>query len=228
MKPKVSFVIPVYDGDSYLAETIESIRQQKEKDIEIIVIDDCSPDFTFDLMDWYVKEDNRIKYHRFDENKGVCDARNYGNQMAEAEIILVSDQDDISTPLRATFSYEFLNHHQKVDCLTSSYWELNVDGQGINKWVPDKVTKESFEDGTYLRSGGWMHSSCAYRKKDAIEHPYRQEDGKTDDYVFLSDWLSAGKNFYSTKFVLANCRRLPWSQMQHRRESQGLQPSYIL
>ena len=50
MKPKVSFVVPVYDGDAYLAETLESIRNQSLKDIEIIVIDDCSPDFTPELM----------------------------------------------------------------------------------------------------------------------------------------------------------------------------------
>ena len=65
--PKVSFVIPVYDGDAYLAETLNTIRGQSIQDIEIIVIDDCSPDFTPDLMDWFCKQDSRIVYKRLEK-----------------------------------------------------------------------------------------------------------------------------------------------------------------
>src|SRR4030042_3938954 len=104
---KVSFVIPIYDGDSYLAETLELIRNQRMKDIEIIVIDDASPDFTPDLMEWYLKQDERIKYHRFETNSGVCEARNYGNKMASSELICVCDQDDLSMLWRAGYSWVF-------------------------------------------------------------------------------------------------------------------------
>lgn len=226
--PKVSFVIPVYDGDAYLAETLESIRNQKEKDIEIIVIDDCSPDYTPDLMDYYKKVDPRIKYHRFETNQGVCEARNYGNRLATSEIICVSDQDDLSQPIRASFSYGYLTHHPQIDCLTSAYWETNVHGVQIRQWRPKDITRESFLDGSYLDTGGWMHSSACYRKKDIVELPYRMEEGKTDDHVFLDDWTKAGKKFRSTKLVLTNCRRLPWGVMQQRRNYMGAEPSYIL
>jgi len=124
--PKVSFVCPVYDGDTYLAETIESLRNQTLKEIEIIVIDDCSPDFTPDLMDWYRKTDERIRYHRFEQNQGVCKARNFGNEMAKAEIICVTDQDDLSMPERALISYKYLTNRPEIDCITSSYLECNV------------------------------------------------------------------------------------------------------
>jgi glycosyltransferase involved in cell wall biosynthesis len=223
--PKVSFVIPVYDGDAYLAETIESIRNQTEKDIEIIVIDDCSPDFTPDLMGWYIEQDSRIKYHRFDNNLGVCEARNYGNSMATADIICVSDQDDLSKPWRAAYSYLYLTHHPEVDCITSSYWECDVDGKPVNpyKGIAD-MTREKFDEGKTV----WMHSSCAYRKKDILEIPYREEQGATDDWAFLDDWTRAGKKFKTLRPVLANCRRVPWGQMQQRRQIQGAQPSFIL
>jgi teichuronic acid biosynthesis glycosyltransferase TuaG len=118
LMPKVSFVVPVYDGDSYLAETINSLRGQSIQDIEIIVIDDCSPDFTPELMDWFRNQDSRIIYKRLEKNGGVCEARNYGNQLATSDIICVSDQDDLSLPWRAEFTYRFMTRQKKVDCIT--------------------------------------------------------------------------------------------------------------
>jgi hypothetical protein len=86
------------------------------------------------------------------------------------------------------------------------------------------MTREVFESGSFV----WMHSSCAYRRKDILEIPYRVEDTKTDDFVFLQDWLAAGKKFWTVKKVLANCRRLPFGVMNIRRKVQGVEPSYIL
>lgn len=223
--PKVSFVIPVYDGDSYLAETIESIRNQTMKDIEIIVIDDCSPDFTPELMVWFQKQDPRIKYERLDVNGGVCEARNFGNRKAESELICVNDQDDLSSPIRAMFSYEYMKRRPQVNCLTSAYRECNVDGIPIKTYVPDNMTRELFESGRMV----WFHSSACYRKEDILKLPYRNlNNGETDDYRFLGDWLDAGMRFKTTKKILADCRRTPWSVMQQRRASKGLGGSYIL
>lgn len=226
--PKVSFVCPIYDGDSYAAETIESMRRQTMKDIEIIVIDDCSPDYTPELMDWYVKTDPRIKYHRFETNQGVCEARNYGNKMAESEIICVTDQDDLSTHWRAEYAWQFFKKHPEINCLTSSYWELKVDGKKHKKYVPTEVMNYEMLNNYGNETWVWMHSSACYRKEDILKLPYRNKDGQTDDYVFLEDWTQAGMKFATTKVVLANCRRLPWSVMNQRRLVTGNQPSYIL
>ena len=226
--PRVSFVIPTWDGDSYLAETLESLMKQTMSDIEIVVVDDASPDFTYELMKWYEKKDNRIKYHRLEENKGVVHARNYGNQVAQGEIICVNDHDDLSMPNRAEFSYTYLIEHPEVDCITSAYHETDVDGVPGYKWTPNNVTLETLLDGTYLDSGGWMHSSAAYRRKDILELPYRKDDSCTDDYAFLMDWLKAGKKFVSVPEVLANCRRLPWGQMARMRQRQGMGANYHL
>ena len=225
MEPKVSFVIPTYDGDSYLAETLETLRNQSLREIEIIVVDDCSPDFTPELMDHFIKLDDRIKYHRLDQNGGVQEARNYGNKLAKAELICVSDHDDLSTKHRALYSYYFMKNKLDVDCLTSAYWECDVDGDKMKHWDhPPKMDRQTFEGRNFI----WFHSSACYRKEDILNMPYRQVDGETDDWTFLDDWTKAGMNFHTTPKVLANCRRLPWSQMQFRRAKQGLEPSYIL
>jgi len=224
--PKISFVIPTYNGDAYLAETLESIRNQSLKDIEIIVVDDASPDFTDALMEWYLKKDERIKYYRLETNGGVEEARNYGNRMTQSELICVNDHDDLSTKHRALYSHSFMNHFRDVKCLTSWYWELDVDGQQVKQWYDVPImNREIFESQNFV----WFHSSACYWKEDILKHPYRKgEQGETDDWIFLDDWTKEGMKFHTTKKILANCRRLPWSQMQFRRQQQGLQPSYIL
>jgi len=223
--PKISFVVPTWNGDAYLAETLETLRKQSLKDIEIIVVDDSSPDFTQELMEWYKTQDVRIKYHRLDVNGGVCDARNYGNKLAKAELICVSDHDDISVTRRASYSYQYFKKHSgNIDCLTSHYWECNVDGIPMKKYTPENMTRELFDSSKFV----WFHSSACYRKEDILKIPYRDGNGSTDDWNFLDDWTKDGKKFVTCNKVLANCRRLPGSQMQQRRTSQGMGPSYIL
>lgn len=224
MSPLISFVIPTYDGDAYLAETINSIRGQSIQDIEIVVIDDCSPDYTPELMDWFRGQDSRIVYKRLEMNGGVVEARNYGNKLANAEIICVSDQDDLSYPYRAAYTHKFFTKVKHIDCLTSRYHEANVNGEPVNFMAPPTMSREVFESGDFI----WMHSSCAYRKEDILALPYRVEEQKTDDWVFLDDWTKAGKKFYTAKKVLADCRRLPFGVMNTIRRHQGAPPSYIL
>lgn len=221
--PKASFVVPVYNGDAYLAETIESIRNQTEKDIEIIVVDDCSPDFTEDLMEWYVKQDPRIRYFRLEENQGVCYARNFGNEKAESEYIFVNDQDDLSMPERVKISLEYMEAHPEVDCITSAYEECDVRGRPVRVFTPEDMTRDVFLKERFT----WFHSSACYRRKDVLLLPYRVVAGNTDDWTFLDDWTSAGKKFKTIDKVLARCRRLPWGVMQQRRAARGMAPSYV-
>ncbi len=214
--PNISFIIPVWDGDIYLAETLESIRNQTLKDIEIIVIDDCSPDFTPELMEWYVKKDERIKYHRLDVNGGVCAARNYGNKLAESDLICVNDQDDLSDQYRAKFCVEYFKKYPETQCLTGAYYEANSDGIPVRKYEPEVITKESLLDDSYRNSGGWLHSSACYKKSDSLRIPYREMGEETDDHRFLVDWLDAGMIFKSTKKLLSYKRMGPNREMALR------------
>lgn len=222
--PKASIVIPVFEGDAYISETIESIRNQTVKDIEIIIINDCSPDYADDILSWYVKQDDRIKYHLFETNHGVCYARNYGNERAESDILLVSDQDDLSMPNRVEVSLAFMNAHPEIDCITSAYQECNVEGHPVKEFTPEDMTREVFERGNFT----WFHSSACYRKNAILALPYREVQGVTDDWEFLNSWTRAGKKFKTLPEVLGLLRRLPGGQMQQRRAAMGLQPSYVL
>ena len=91
---KISVIIPIYNVEKYLSECLDSVIHQTLKDIEIICIDDGSPDKCGDIADSYAKDDNRIVViHK--ENGGYASAINYGLSIANGEFISIVESDDI-------------------------------------------------------------------------------------------------------------------------------------
>ena len=90
----LSVVIPVYNTEIYLEECLESIINQTYSKIEIICVDDCSPDNSAELIKKYAEKDSRIKYIKHTENKFQGGARNTGLHAANGEYITFVDSDD--------------------------------------------------------------------------------------------------------------------------------------
>lgn len=91
---QVSVIIPVYNTEKYLPKCLESVCNQTLKDIEIICVNDASPDGSLAVLQEYAKNDNRIKLINFTENKGAAAARNAGIDAATGEYIGFVDSDD--------------------------------------------------------------------------------------------------------------------------------------
>lgn len=86
MKKLISIVLPIYNVENYIEKCMESVLNQTYKNIEIILVDDGSPDNCPIICDQYVKEDNRVKVvHK--ENGGLSDARNAGIKVANGDYI---------------------------------------------------------------------------------------------------------------------------------------------
>ena len=90
---KVSVIVPVFNVESYLNESLDSILNQTLKDIEIICINDGSTDNSLDILETYSKKDKRIKIIS-KENEGQGVARNVGLDNAQGEYISFVDSDD--------------------------------------------------------------------------------------------------------------------------------------
>lgn len=89
----VSVVVPIYNVESYLNECVDSILFQTYKNIEVILVDDESPDSCGKICDDYEKMDTRIKVvHK--KNGGLSDARNAGMKVATGDLITFVDSDD--------------------------------------------------------------------------------------------------------------------------------------
>ena len=103
-KIKVSVIVPVYKTEKYLKECIDSIRNQTLRDIEIICIDDGSPDKCGEMLESFAKEDKRIKvFHQ--KNAGASAARNKGIELATGEYLKFVDSDDTIAEKTCEISY---------------------------------------------------------------------------------------------------------------------------
>ena len=91
---KVSVIVPVYNVEPYLRRCLDSLVNQTLKDIEIICINDCSPDNSLSILREYAEKDGRINVIDFEKNQGVSVARNAGIESAKGEYIGFVDPDD--------------------------------------------------------------------------------------------------------------------------------------
>ena len=92
-REKISIIVPIYNVEKYLERCVDSLVNQTYENIEIILVDDGSPDYCPQLCDEYAKKDSRIVViHK--KNGGLSDARNYGLCKASGEYILYVDSDD--------------------------------------------------------------------------------------------------------------------------------------
>ena len=90
----VSIIIPAYNAEKYIAETINSVLSQTYKDWELIIVDDGSTDDTSKIVKVFCKKDNRIQYF-YKENSGVSDTRNFGMEKAKGDYFALLDADDV-------------------------------------------------------------------------------------------------------------------------------------
>ncbi len=110
MKPLVSVIVPVYKVEPYLERCLDSLLNQTLKEIEIIIIDDGSPDRCGQICDAYAARDDQFRVvHQ--ENRGLSAARNVGIEMAQADYLMFVDSDDWVHPDYCRLPYEAAVEH---------------------------------------------------------------------------------------------------------------------
>ena len=93
MEPLISIIIPVYKAEAYLDNCMKSVLNQSYRNLEVILVDDGSPDHSGALCDRYAEEDSRVRViHK--KNGGAADARNCGLDVASGEYVAFVDSDD--------------------------------------------------------------------------------------------------------------------------------------
>ena len=108
MKPLVSIVTPVYNGEKFIKYTIESVINQTFKDFEMIIVDDISNDKTSEIVKSYVKKDKRIQYYLLPQKSGAAMARNYAISKAKGRYIAFLDGDDLWYPEKLEKQVKFM------------------------------------------------------------------------------------------------------------------------
>ena len=126
--PRISVVMAVFNGERFLSEAIASILSQTFPDFEFIIIDDGSTDPSFEIMQAYAKQDNRIRVIVNGKNLGLANSLNIGIANAKGEFIARMDADDISFPDRLDKQVNFLSTHRDIMILGGSQIIIDQDG----------------------------------------------------------------------------------------------------
>ena len=189
--PRVSVVMPVYNSEKYVKDAIESILQQTYKDLEIIVINDCSKDKSAEVIKQI--EDDRIVFVNNEENKGFLYGLNLGISLAKGEYIARLDDDDIAYPTRIEKQVKFLDQHKDVVLLGTGIDYL-IDGKKEpTKEIPIK-TPEQIKFSLVFGNFFIAHSSFMMRKDVLIANHIQYEKYlQVPDHHMLMTIVKYGK-----------------------------------
>ena len=130
----ISVIVPVYKVENYLRECLDSIINQTYKNLEIILVDDGSPDKSGEICDEYALKDSRITvYHT--ENKGQAHARNYGLDRCRGDYITFIDSDDIVKNSYVEKLFALLKYYDSdmSACSVERFSNLHEGGGGNRK-----------------------------------------------------------------------------------------------
>lgn len=128
-EPRISVVMPVYNGEQFLRAAIESILNQSYKNFEFIIVDDGSVDSTATIIQNYQADDPRITAVHLPTNSGLISALNLGLNQAKGEYIARADADDIYFPQRFERQLEVFEQNPNLALLGSSAYTIDADGQ---------------------------------------------------------------------------------------------------
>lgn len=178
MERLVSVIVPNYNKERYIKECLDSILNQTYSNIEVIVIDDCSSDFSRKIIEEYQKEFTQVKSILLKKNGGVSRARNIGIKAASGFFVTMLDSDD--------FYYDRNKIKNEVELLES------YNGKGIAysyRQVVDENSKLIYKDkrneGRY-KSGNLFYTLLT--EKDAFGFVQR-------DYVLPKEYIMSVKGY---------------------------------
>lgn len=163
MNPKVSVIMPVYNGERFLRESIESVLNQSFPDFEFIIINDGSRDNSLNIIKEYAEKDSRIKIID-QENTGIVGALNNALKISKGEFIARMDADDISEKERLEKQYDFLQKEKAYLCGT---WAKIIDENGRETGQKFNYPKKKWLQNKFylIRGNPFIHPSVMFRRK---------------------------------------------------------------
>lgn len=143
--PLVTVYIPTYNRVEMLKRAVESVLNQTYTNLEVIIVDDCSPDNTLEYLAQISQQDSRVRYFQNETNSGACVSRNKAINEAKGEFITGLDDDDYFLPERIesfVISWSSIrSKHPEMICLYSNILEKRKDGN-FKKYKKPKIVKQ--------------------------------------------------------------------------------------
>ena len=178
----VSIIMPSYNTASFIAESIQSVLTQSYKDWELIIIDDCSPDNTDQVVKPYLS-DERIHYLKNEKNSGAAVSRNKALREAKGKWIAFLDSDDLWMPDKLKKQISFMEKNDYHFSYTN-YAEIDTEdhSNGITVTGPKRITKIG------MYNYCWPGCLTVMYDKDVVGLIQIADIKKNNDYAM---WLKA-------------------------------------
>lgn len=195
-QPLVSVLMPCYNVENYIVESMRSILNQTYSNLEIIAINDCSNDETGDLLLKMATEDKRIRVIQNTENLKLIRTLNKGITFCSGEYIARMDSDDIALPERIEKEVNFLEQNRDHDIVSSQFWAFRSES-------PDKrdLHHNPLHDGELraymLFKSGICHPAAMIRKRVFTE--LGLSFGL--EYLHVEDYALWSQALYKTKIA---------------------------
>ncbi len=136
MRPKVSIVLPVYNGERYICESIDSILTQTFSDWELVCVNDCSTDNTPKILEAYVRKDSRIRVIHNKENQKLPRSLNIGFAESKGDFFTWTSDDNLYLPEALRSMYDFLNQNINCPMVVTDMENIDEDGKLIGQGPP--------------------------------------------------------------------------------------------
>lgn len=212
MSPLVSIIIPCYNKAQYLGETLDSVSAQTYPNIEVIVVDDDSPDNTKEIVDRYMQRMDNLNYiHQ--SNQGPSAARNNGIRASHGKYVMALDADDTLSATYVEKCAAYLESHPKTKLV---YSKADMFGQYNQHWdLPEYSHYELLWQN--------MVNYCAmYRRSDFDHTPgYNTNMVKgLEDWDFWLTFIKPKDSVYRIDEVLFHWRTMPVSRTANAEENE--------
>lgn len=157
--PLISVVMPVYNAEKFLMESVGSIQEQTYENWELLLIDDASADNSAHLIDGLAAKDSRIKPHHLPTNQGAGFARNIGIKASRGDFICFLDSDDLWKPEKLNRQLSFMQVHG-LGVSYSSYELIKENGIKARKKVRalKKLSYQKLQKANYIGNLTGMYS----------------------------------------------------------------------
>ncbi|MER7644234.1 bifunctional glycosyltransferase family 2 protein/CDP-glycerol:glycerophosphate glycerophosphotransferase [Streptomyces sp. NPDC126522] len=140
--PRFSVIVPAYKVQAYLHECLESVLSQSYPDLELIAVDDCSPDACGAIIDEFAARDARVRAVHLPENQGLGRARNAGLEEATGDYLVFLDSDDTLTPDALRAIADRIKETGEPDVLVFDYARTFWSGEARRNKVAAQLTEQ--------------------------------------------------------------------------------------
>ncbi len=181
--PLISAILPVYNGEEHLAECINSILHQTLTNFEFIIVDDASTDSTPQILEKYLKQDERIKVITNPVNQKQTISANTACNNAVGKYLARMDADDVALPMRFEKQLEFLETNQNVGMVGSWTDTISETGRIVGQWKT--ASEPDMLNWNLLFGTSFAHSSIMMRS-DLVKKIGYYQSPEAEDYDLWS------------------------------------------